>query len=54
MSCLNEFVSDWTSYCNLATRGSDYGFLGDHDDPNHHIGDGLSVMQWVQPLNCLR
>jgi hypothetical protein len=30
--------------------GHDYGFLGDpddRDDANHHIGDGLSVMQWV-------
>ena len=32
--------------------GYDYGFLGDPDDHDgqDHIGDGLSVMQWVRPL----
>src|SRR6516225_7811968 len=42
---------DWRRFWSRvnALLGYDYGFLGDPDDQNR-IGDGLSVMQWVDLL----
>jgi SAM-dependent methyltransferase len=42
---------DWRRFWSRvkALLGYDYGFLGEPDD-HDHIGDGLSVMQWVRLL----
>lgn len=42
---------DWRRFWSQvkALVGYDYGFLGDPDDQNH-IGDSLTVMQWVSLL----
>ena len=40
---------DWRRFWSRvkALVGYDYGFLGEPPDDQSHIGDGLSVMQWV-------
>jgi hypothetical protein len=43
---------DWRRFWSRvkALIGYDYGFLGDPPDNQNRIGDGLSVMQWVDLL----
>ena len=43
---------DWRRFWTRvnALVGCDYGFLGDPPDDQQHIGDSLSVMQWVDLL----
>jgi SAM-dependent methyltransferase len=45
---------DWRRFWSRvnALVGYDFGFLGDPADKENHIGDGLSVMQWVGLLSA--